>query len=151
MRIMYIIYHRRNEKLSKILKFFDLKFKPILNIKELTQDFIIDTIDDFFDVNFNILNQNSDLLQYYKYFYDLLLKSQSGLETEIYNHSLEEIFKYEMNLHTNDNNNISFIRKLLKDFCSSDEKLNQLSINLICGIIKKFPSYMKVKIVYRFW
>ena len=147
MRIMYIIYHRRNEKLSKILKFFDLKFEPILNIKELTQDFIIDTIDDFFDVNFNILNQNSDLLQYYRYFYDLLLKSQSGLETEIYNHSIEEIFKYEMNLHTNDNNNISFIRKLLKDFCSSDEKLNQLSINLICGIIKKFPSYMKVKIV----
>ena len=147
MRIMYIIYHRRNEKLSKILKFFDLKFKPILNIKELTQDFIIDTIDDFFDVNFNILNQNSDLLQYYKYFYDLLLKSQSGLETEIYNHSIEEIFKYEMKLHTNDNNNISFIRKLLKDFCSSDEKLNQLSINLICGLIKKFPSYMKIKIV----
>ena len=146
MRIMYIIYHRRNEKLSKILKFFDLKFKPILNM-DLPKEFIIDTIDDFFDVNFNILNLNSDLLQYYKYFFDLLLKSQSGLETEIYNHSIEEIFKYEMNLHTNDNNNISFIRKLLKDFCSSDEKLNQLSINLICGIIKKFPSYMKIKIV----
>ena len=147
MRIMYIIYHKRNEKLSKILKFFDLKFKPILNIKELQKDFILDTIDDFFDINFNILNNNSDLLQYYKYFYDLLLNSQSGLETEIYNHSIEEIFKYEMNLHINDNNNISFIRKLLKDFCSSDEKLNQLSINLICGIIKKFPSYMKIKIV----
>ena len=147
MRIMYIIYHKRNEKLSKILKFFDLKFKPILSMNELQKDFIIDTIDDFFDVNFNILNQNSDLLQYYKYFYDLLLKSQSLLETEIYNHSIEEIFKYEMNLHSNDNNNISFIRKLLKDFCSSDEKLSQLSINIICGIIKKFPSYMKIKIV----
>ena len=148
MRIMYIIYHKRNEKLTKILKFFDLKFKPILTMKELPKEFLIDTIDDFFDVNFNILNQNNDLLQYYKYFYDLLLNSQSGIETDIYNHSIEEIFKYEMNLHPNDsNNNISFIRKLLKDFCSSDEKLNQLSINLICGIIIKFPSYMKVKIV----
>ena len=147
MRIMYIIYHKRNEKLSKILKFFDLKFKPILNIKELQKDFIIDTIDDFFDINFNILNQKSDLLQYYKYFYDLLLKSQSGLETEIYNHSIEQIFKYEMNLHNDNNSNISFIRKLLKDFCSNDEKLNQLSINLICDIIKKFPIYMKIKIV----
>ena len=148
MRIMYIIYHKRNEKLAKILRFFDLKFKPILNMKELTKEFLIDTMDDFFDVNFNILNKNNDLLQYYKYFYDLLLKSQSGIETDIYNHSIEEIFKYEMNLHPNDsNNNISFLRKLLKDFCSSDEKLSQLSINLICGIIIKFPSYMKIKIV----
>ena len=117
-------------------------------MKDLQKDFLIDTINDFFDINFNILNQKTDLIQYYKYFYDLLLKSQSGLETEIYNHSIEQIFKYEMNLHSNDNNsNISFIRKLLKDFCSNDEKLNQLSINLICDIIKKFPIEMKIKIV----
>jgi hypothetical protein len=147
MRIIYIIYHKRNERLSKILKFFDLKFKPLLEIKELQKEFLIDTVDDFFDVNLYILNQNSDISQYYKYFYDQLLKSQSALETEIYDHSMEEIFKYEMKMNTNDINNISFLRKLLKDFCESDEKMNQLSINLICEIIKKFPSYMKIKIV----
>ena len=147
MRIIYIIYHKRNERLSKILKFFDLKFKPILEMKELSKEFIIDTINDFFEVNLYILNQNSDISQYYKYFYEQLLKSQNVLETEIYNHSIEEIFKYEMKMNSNDNNNISFLRKLLKDFCESDEKKNQLSINLICEIIKKFPSYMKIKIV----
>ena len=147
MRIIYIIYHKRNERLSKILKFFDIKFKPLLEIKELQKEFLIDTVDDFFDVNLYILNQNSDMSQYYKYFYDQLLKSQSPLETEIYDHSMEEIFKYEMKMNSNDNNNISFLRKLLKDFCESDEKMNQLSINLICEIIKKFPSYMKIKIV----
>ena len=147
MRIIYIIYHKRNERLSKILKFFDFKFKPLLEIKELQKEFLIDTVDDFFDVNLYILNQNSDISQYYKYFYDQLLKSQSPLETEIYDHSMEEIFKYEMKMNSNDNNNISFLRKLLKDFCESDEKMNQLSINLICEIIKKFPSYMKIKIV----
>jgi hypothetical protein len=147
MRIIYIIYHKRNERLSKILKFFDLKFKPLLDMKELPKEFIIDTVDDFFDVNLYILNQNSDISQYYKYFYDQLLKSHSALETEVYDHSMEEIFKYEMKMNSNDSNNISFLRKLLKDFCESDEKMNQLSINLICEIIKKFPSYMKIKIV----
>jgi hypothetical protein len=147
MRIIYIIYHKRHERLSKILKFFDMKFKPLLEIKDLPKEFYIDTVDDFFDVNLYILNQNSDISQYYKYFYDQLLKSHSALETEVYDHSMEEIFKYEMKINSNENNNISFLRKLLKDFCESDEKMNQLSINLICEIIKKFPSYMKIKIV----
>ena len=147
MRIIYIIYYKRNERLSKILKFFDFKFKPLLEMKDLPKEFIIDTVDDFFDVNLYILNQNSDISQYYKYFYDQLLKSHNPLETEVYDHSMEEIFKYEMKMNSNDNNNISFLRKLLKDFCESDEKMNQLSINLICEIIKKFPSYMKIKIV----
>ena len=147
MRIIYIIYHKRNERLSKILKFFDLKFKPLLEMKELPKEFIIDTVDDFFDINLYILNQNSDISQYYKYFYEQLLKSHSPLETEVYDHSMEEIFKYEIKINSNENNNISFLRKLLKDFCESDEKMNQLSINLICEIIKKFPSYMKIKIV----
>ena len=140
MRIIYIIYYKRNERLSKILKFFDFKFKPLLEMKDLPKEFIIDTVDDFFDVNLYILNQNSDISQYYKYFYDQLLKSHNPLETEVYDHSMEEIFKYEMKMNSNDSNNISFLRKLLKDFCESDEKMNQLSINLICEIIKKFPS-----------
>ena len=147
MRIIYIIYHKRNERLSKILKFFDLKFKPLLEMKDLPKEFIIDTVDDFFDINLYILNQNSDISQYYKYFYEQLLKSHSALETEVYDHSMEEIFKYEMKMNSSEINNISFLRKLLKDFCESDEKMNQLSINLICEILKKFPSYMKIKIV----
>ena len=109
MRIIYIIYYKRNERLSKILKFFDFKFKPLLEMKDLPKEFIIDTVDDFFDVNLYILNQNSDISQYYKYFYDQLLKSHNPLETEVYDHSMEEIVKYEMKMNSNDSNNISFL------------------------------------------
>ena len=49
-----------------------------------------------------------------------------------------------MNLQSNDNNNnISFIRTFLKYFCSNEEKLNQLSINIILAIIKKFLVILK--------
>ena len=146
-RIMYIIYHRRNEKNSKIIKFFNLKTQPIFNM-ELSNEFKESIIQDFIDVNFYILKKKDSLIQFYQHFYSLIFTTKEYKQVELYTQCIENIFKYEMTFRENEVSHISFIRLLMKDF-SSNNNLDQsnTAINLICRIINNCQEEMKIKIL----
>ena len=143
-RIMYIIYHRRNEKNSKIIKFFNLKTQPIFNM-ELSDEFKESIINDFIDVNFYILKKRDSLIQFYQHFYSLIFDTNENKLIELYSQCIENIFKYEMTFRENEVSHISFIRLLMKDFSSNNN--SNYAINLICRIIKNCPIEMKIKIL----
>lgn len=146
MRLMYIIYDKRNEKNSKIIKFLQLKFMPLINIG-LRDDLVIEILNDFIEVNFYILNKRNDLFEYYQFFYSLILEGKKEENEIIYMKCIEKIFKYEMELRAYQISDIAFIRTILRDFTSKELLHNKIAINIICLIIQNCPIEMKLKIL----
>ena len=125
-RIIYIIYDKKGYSNFKLIKFFQFIFFEILKFEDsfLTKKQKEKILSDFIEVNFNILQKKIDLLDFYMFFYQLLInQNEKGIELiskqshdEYYENLLESIdklFVYEMGLSTkNQINERSYIKLL---------------------------------------
>ena len=112
LRIIYSIYDKSGYSNSKIIKFFKTKFFKLLTIEDsaIPLSFKENILRDFIEVNFKILQKKADLLDYYNFFYSLMMNyddSENILKHDIYIQfynpfleCIEEIFKYEIFLQS---------------------------------------------------
>jgi hypothetical protein len=110
MRLIYIIYDRRREKNSKVIKFFMEKFTPILTMSKITDEFISELLNDFIEVNFSILSKSKDLEDFYKMFFIFLGNDNKKENSMKYMKSIEKLFQYEMEKSNNKDNNVNTSR-----------------------------------------
>ena len=135
MRLIYIIYDRRREKNSKVIKFFMEKFTPILTISKITDEFISELLNDFIEVNFTILSKSKDLEDFYKMFFIFLGNDKKKENSMKYMKSIEKLFQYEMEKSNNTITEIPYIKKLLKGFTMEDTTQSQITIDILYLII----------------
>jgi len=165
LRIVYIIYDRQGYSNAKIIKLFKNKFFPLLIFPSdlVTQKFINKILFDFLDVNFTILNKKLDLIDYYNFYYSLLLNEDPETKEKYISDELiknyfesflscnEKLFKYEMSAK-NQIYEVSYVKllhNLFNTFYSDsvNENKKQISIEIICRILRNCPNEMKISIL----
>ena len=133
MRLMYIIYDKRKEKNSKLIKFFTEKFSPILEKPRMSDEFVSEILSDFVEVNFTILAKSKDLDDFYFMFQTLLEVDKSNAMKYI--KCIEMLFKYEMEKTTHIITEIPYIKKLLKGFTTNSSNQKQITIEILYLIL----------------
>ena len=172
LRIVYIIYDKNVTNTSKIIKFFKTNFLFLVdtfNEIEASNEYKELILKDFVEVNFNILQKKSDLLEYYTFFYKLLINRDEGNMPLVKNSSLQKIlcktylecienlFKYEMTI-ISDLNGKQFIEcsymKLIHNlfniiYYELNDQSNQkhISIEILCRILRNCEDEKKIYIL----
>ena len=134
MRLMYIIYDKRKEKNSKLIKFFTEKFSPILEKPSIPGEFVSEILNDFVEVNFTILSKTKDLDDFYRMFQSLLeIDKNNAIK---YIKCIEMLFKYEMDKTSSHIiTEIPYIKKLLKGFTTNNSNQKQITIEILYLIL----------------
>jgi hypothetical protein len=113
MRIIYCIYDKNGYPNRKIISFFKAKFSALLEFDDNTLPFKFkeNILKDFIEVNFKILQKRVDLLDYYNFFYSLMINTEENSQKIInemvyvqfydsFLECIEKIFKYEISLQS---------------------------------------------------
>lgn len=125
LRIIYIIYDRKGYSNLKVIKKFKANFFPLFNFPEgsLSRKFFIKVLSDFIEINFNILHKKIDLIDFYTFFYSLLINEDETknpyFTPEIHRNyfenfldCIESLFKYELSLPKGKVYDMSYVKLL---------------------------------------
>jgi hypothetical protein len=167
LRILYILYDRSGNPNSKTITLFKNKFFPLFDFPEdsINKKFIEKTLWDFVEVNFSILKKKVDLIDYYSFFYNMIINEDpekggqkflndyvASLYFDNYLTCLEKLFKYEMGLSKGQTMEIAYVKLLhnLFNMLYSDSinpGKKQISIEIICRIVRNCANNMKISIL----